>query len=215
MHKRSFKEFLLETSQSITEAPLPDEWDRSIFNDKIPFKTRVEYAKKNAEKLGAGSSRIAFVIPYEGRDTVLKIAKNRKGMAQNGHEVSILTDGYARTLDLFIPIIDYDTESNEPTWIHTERAFKVSKGKFKEFTGGTPNDLVTYARSLREPNNPNYKYYTINPDSEIVANFVDFALSFSENISDYTNLSNWGIYNGKLVIIDAGLSNEILRTMYR
>ena len=71
------KELLLESP------PLPEDWDKDIFNERVPFKTRIEYAKARAEQVGKGSSRVAFVIPYQGRKTVLKVALNAKGMAQN------------------------------------------------------------------------------------------------------------------------------------
>jgi len=36
-----------------------------------------------AKRLGGGSSRVAFLIDYQGRKTILKVAKNNKGLAQS------------------------------------------------------------------------------------------------------------------------------------
>jgi hypothetical protein len=47
------------------------------------------------------------VIDYKGRPTVLKIALNAKGIAQNEVESSLLNDGYLRSLGILIPIIDH------------------------------------------------------------------------------------------------------------
>ena len=57
----------------------------------------------------------------------MKIAKNQKGLAQNSVEADILSDGHASQLGILIPIIDYDEQNREPSWIHTEMAQKASE----------------------------------------------------------------------------------------
>ena len=74
--KMRAKEFTLE-------APLPPDWDKEQLNLRQTFKNRIKYAVSKAQRIGSGSSRVAFIIPYEGRNTVLKVAKNLKGLAQN------------------------------------------------------------------------------------------------------------------------------------
>ena len=70
----------------ISEAPLPPEWDKSVFTPNVAYKKRIDYAVERAHRLGRGSSRTAVEIMYEGRATVLKVAHNIKGMAQNAAE---------------------------------------------------------------------------------------------------------------------------------
>ena len=48
----------------LNEAPLPDNWDKPKFNNGT-FKSMIEYATAMAEKVGSGSSRVAFKIPYK------------------------------------------------------------------------------------------------------------------------------------------------------
>jgi hypothetical protein len=118
----------VRAEEFIQEAPLPDEWEQDQMQVRkgTTFQSRIQYARQMAQRLGTGSSRIAFVIEYQGRPTVLKVAKNRKGLAQNREEASILDDGYLGQLDIVIPLIDYDTESGqEVSWIHTEMAQPV------------------------------------------------------------------------------------------
>lgn len=206
--KLTFKQFLLE-------APLPDDWDKEIYNERNSFAKRINYAKERAKRLGGGSSRVAFKIPYQGRDTVLKVAKNVKGMAQNEHEVDALSDWYLANLGIAIPMIDYDTDSQKPTWIHLEFASKATPSEFKRQTGGMPRDLVAYASKVigRKGNfwgNPD----VINDESEVVQAFVDYAANYDHPLGDYTRLSNWGIFRGRLVIIDIGLSDDIYKTYY-
>ena len=202
-------------SQFLSEAPLPDDWDGSIYNERIPFKTRLAYAKERAKRLGQGSSRVAFVIPYQGRDTVLKIAKNRKGMAQNEAEARILGDGYASRIGIFIPMIDYDTAGDQPTWIHTELAGKVTDQNFVQASGGTLTDLLAYVREQRSGKPSHYgNAKKVDPDSELAQNFYDYVENFDANIDDYSNLSNWGMYEGSPVIIDAGYDDDVAK-LYR
>src|ERR1700749_760360 len=47
------------------------------------FTARLKYCKEHFQRLGAGSSRIVFLLP-DGK--VLKLAKNAKGLAQNNVE---------------------------------------------------------------------------------------------------------------------------------
>jgi hypothetical protein len=70
----------------------------------------IEYATAMSEKVGSGSSRVAFKIPYKGRDTVLKVAKNKKGIAQNKEEMQYLYDDYIQEMGIVIPIIDHDSD---------------------------------------------------------------------------------------------------------
>lgn len=194
---------------------MPDDWDKEIYNERNSFAKRINYAKERAKRLGGGSSRVAFKIPYQGRDTVLKVAKNVKGMAQNEHEVDVLSDWYLANLGIAIPMIDYDTDSQKPTWIHLEYASKATPSEFKRRTGGMPQDLVAYAYKVTGRKggywgNPN----VINGESEVVRAFVDYAYNYDHPLVDYTRLSNWGIFRGRLVIIDIGLSDDIFKTYY-
>lgn len=221
MLKRTFKHYL-------TETPLPDTWDKSIYTDNQAFYKRVDYAKERAKSIGSGSSRVAFVIPYEGRDTVLKIAKNQKGMVQNEEEVSILNDWYLKKLNLFIPIIDYDEKSSAPTWIHVEKANKATNIQFVTETGLQLVDLINYVYYYHKGVNHLSDHYEklfnslqqkINEESELVQSLIDYFGNYdvyndSTKIADYKRIANWGVYNNNLVIIDAGINSDIFSTMY-
>ncbi len=211
---------ILKFSQFLSEAPLPDEWDHAIFSDKIPFARRVAYAKERATRLGSGSSRIAFVIPYQGRDTVLKIAKNRKGMAQNEVEIEMFSDWYAKDLGIFIPMIDYDESSGTPTWLHTELAGKVTDNDFIKSCGGTLSELLRWSEQYTGKIQPSSTRYDkaldekIDENSDLASGFGDYVGNYDANIADYSTLHNWGLWQGQPVIIDAGYNNEIAK-LYR
>lgn len=198
------------------EAPLPDDWDHQVYTPKVSFASKIKYAKERAEKIGSGSSRVAFIIDYQGRKTVLKVAKNPKGIAQNLEEISVLNDYYLKNLQLFIPMIDYDEKNEDhPQWIHTEFAEKCKAADFKKACGGSPSDLMAYAnRYMGKKVGSIGNAHFINPDAEFVEAFVDYAGNYDANLSDYTRLANWGMYQGRPVILDAGFSDEVYTTHY-
>jgi len=210
MTKLTFKEFLGET-------PLPDEWDKSIFSDRVPFAKRVRYAQQMAQKLGAGSSRVAFEIPYQGRRTVLKVAKNSKGIAQNEYEAEVLRDGYASRIGILVPLIDYDEANSSPHWIHVEYATKAKPSDFPKACGGSIQDLVQWVKErlgkkdgwrMGDPNK-------INDESDLAGGLLDLIGNFDMPTGDLARTANWGVFNGRLVIIDAGLSSDIYQVHYQ
>lgn len=209
MARKTFKEYL-------AEAPLPDDWDSAIYNPRIPFAKRVRYAQERAEKAGAGSSRVAFVIPYEGRRTILKVAKNAKGMAQNEVEARTLEDWFLKDLNITIPMIDYDEENDPPTWIHTEFAAKAKDSDFKNATGLKLNDLIDYCLYLsgRERGDRS-KYGNIDEENDLIVSISDLLGNYTHvPVNDFRVLGNWGIYDGRPVIIDMGLDDTVAKQHY-
>lgn len=207
---------------NILESPLPDDWDRGIYSNKTSFAKRIKYAKQKARHIGAGSSRVAFIIQYEGRDTVLKIAKNKKGIAQNAEEVALFEDWYLKKLNITIPMIDYDTEDeNAPTWIHVEKANKATNALFKKIAGMTLEECIDYAELMSGRGGTSYikdkyKNSTI-PDSgnEFLENLIDFVGNYTHiPLGDLRRLANWGEYKGFPVIIDLGLTDTTLKQYY-
>ena len=202
----------------LAEAPLPDDWDSAIYSPHVPFKKRVDYAKQRAEQIGRGSSRVAFIIQYQGRKTVLKIAMNTKGAAQNEAEASLLEDWVVRQTGLAIPLIDYDERSSYPTWIHTEFATKITKQQFLRFSGGASlDDIMKY---LREREGKRWflgDSSKVDTNNEFVADLIDLYGNYSDTIAfeDLVRLANWGVYKNRPVIIDLGATNEVIGNYYK
>lgn len=215
----------------LDEMPLPADWDPSQMRQQgTTFKQRLAYALERAKKLGVGSSRVATVIEYQGRPTVLKIAKNQKGLAQNSVEADILSDGYARQLGILIPIIDYDEQNREPTWVHTEMATKTSEkqlctimkcdnlsqlvsmawsitGKKKYL--GTYQGYVDY---LRQKGKSEQDIETVTEYANMLA---DLNSNFDVELADFGRAANWGLYQGKPTIIDVGFNSNVLNQYYK
>ena len=211
----------------INETPLPSDWDSSKFN--IPsksFKPIIDYALERATKIGTGSSRIAFEVEYEGRPTILKIARNKKGLAQNEVESKMLSDGYIEKMELTIPLIDYDTTNIQPLWIHTEKANKVTEKKLcKLLHCDSLFQLIQMVKSKYEHSNLYTSYYNelkeLNTEEELedLVNLVDNLYSLSKDfniaLGDFQKTNSWGLYKGKPVIIDIGLSMEVYDLHYK
>lgn len=220
----------LANEEIIDEMPLPADWDPQQFSqDKTTFKSRLAYALERAKKLGTGSSRVATVIEYEGRPTVLKIAKNTKGLAQNGVEASILDDGYASQLGILIPLIDYDTENRDPLWIHTEMATKANEKQLCHLMKcDSLNQLVRFADTIAGKYrnqtaqsfienlvNDGKSQQDIDTMSEYANTLADLANSFDVELGDFNRAANWGLYQGKPVVIDVGFNRSVYNQYYK
>lgn len=208
------------TEFNINEAPLPPDWDKQVYSPKTSYKKRIEYAVARAQKLGKGSARTAFIIDYQGRPTVLKVAHNHKGSIQNSEEARILDDGYINQIQVTVPLIDYDKDHPEPTWIHTEMAQKASDKTLSNLIK-TPNlsMLVGYAKHIIQGWNATEQYQMIldhnkgnKDDMETFLSWVDtlqdLHYNFDINLNDFRRAANWGLYNGHPVLIDLGFTTE-------
>lgn len=212
----------------IDEMPLPADWDPAQYGPGTTYKKRLAYALERARKLGTGSSRVATIIEYQGRPTVLKIAKNQKGLAQNSVEAEILSDGYAKQMGILIPIIDYDTQNSEPTWVHTELAQKATEkqlcsimkckslGQLINLANGIlgTHKGVTYQGGvtlLRLEGRSDEDIETATEYADLLATLNN---SFDVKLGDFGRKANWGLYQGKPVIIDVGFNSSVFQKHY-
>lgn len=208
----------------IVETPLPPDWDSSVYTPASSYKQRIDYAVKRAQKMGTGSSRVAFVIEYQGRKTILKVAKNKKGMAQNEAEAALLSDGYLSQMDIAIPIIDYDEQHSQPVWIHTEMAQKATEKQLCSLMKCRKLfDLVYHANGIASGKNMgqfqrDYQSKMSEDDFETFLSYsdklTDLANSFDINISDFARAANWGLFNGEPVVIDLGFTEDVRKNHY-
>ena len=210
----------------INETPLPSDWDSSKFNTSNSFESIVDYALERSKKIGTGSSRIAFEVEYKGRPTILKIAKNEKGLAQNEVESKMLSDGYIEKMELTIPLIDYDTTNIQPLWIHTEKANKVTEKKLcKLLHCDSLFQLIQIVKSKYKHSSLYAHYYNelkeINTEEELddleelIDNLYSLSKDFNIALGDFQKTDSWGLYKGKPVIIDIGLSMEVYDLHYK
>jgi hypothetical protein len=221
----------------VNEAPLPPDWDPAQMDMRQTFGNRLRYALDRARRIGGGSSRVVMTIEYQGRPTALKVAKNAKGLAQNEAEVEILADGYAGRLPIVIPLVDYDRENPRPTWIQTEQARRV-QGRTLMRMLHTPNLrlLLNQARNIlglrpeyMDLNNEQIKkeyfgkanelWQPTQQDWEIFLQYADELAELGSATSiimgDLLSPSNWGVYNGRPVVLDLGFTEDTSKLYMR
>lgn len=204
---------LVKNGDSLFEAPLPPDWDREKFSPRTSFRQMVAYAKERATQVGRGSSRVAFEVPYQGRKTVIKVATGSKGLAQNFEEAHLLDDGHIQQLDIVIPLIDYDTENgNRISWIHTEYAQKLTQNQLERYFGGVRmSDIALFLDYARSGNSRQGLIPDSLHDNEFFQELQDLVINFDIPPMDLARKANWGLYRGKPVIIDLGLTSETIK----
>lgn len=199
----------LVESTILSESPLPPDWDKDIYDPRVPFKTRIEYAKERAQQVGRGSSRVAFKVPYQGRPTVIKIASNRKGMAQNKAEIEMMEDWFVKGLDIVVPMIDYDERSSNPTWIHMEYAPKPTPSQMrKALAGADIGVVIAYLTEFHRGRRPMDILSDETKETAMFEALNDLGGSFSVTLlPDLSRLANWGMHRGVPKIVDIGYTD--------
>ena len=201
----------------------PQGFDLKVFSQIDTFKERINYCNEYLQKLGAGSSRIAYKVDNE---KVLKIAKNQKGIAQNNAEIYGGLDLYP---EIFAQI--YEADYDNDMWLEMELASRATEQDFKDFFGLSSKEVFgvigeIYAYTMNEENTHKtenteklYQELVVNEGSSWFYTMSLFIMDFSPKyIEDLYRFSNWGVVirNGSkhLVIIDNGLSNDVAQQFY-
>lgn len=133
--------------------------------------------------------------------TVLKVALNAKGLAQNSVEHAL-----ANMSPLFADIFDHHPEN---FWITMELAKPITIKELLDYFGLRDPDELYYAliRIRKHPNNPR------------ITEIIDLADKLNLEAVDFEEYDNWGkvMRNGNetLVIVDFGLSTDVYNQYYK
>ena len=216
-----------EQLAAIKDCELLEEIQPTTFSiealNKIPSPTgKVKYCNMTLQRIGAGSARAVFKI---NENAVIKVARNRKGIAQNETEIN-----YAHVSSLFTQI--YKAEENA-TWIIAEYARRAKSQDFVRLTGHNFKfvcefiDLCKsqYARYGRWNPSPQWEEFYEGvmdykvPNWEFFYEINEYLTAFSlEAVGDLKRPSTWGVANRQngeeLVIVDYGLDDEVYSTHY-
>ncbi len=112
----------------------PAGWDMDEFKKLNSFEKRIKYCNTHLAKLGFGSSRIVYKIDDE---KALKLAKNRKGLAQN--ELEIILSNSSNLEGIVAETFDH---SEDNSWLEMELAKELTPDLFKQITGLDWNDYI-------------------------------------------------------------------------
>ena len=200
----------------IDEANYPENFSIKDFKAQRSFAARVRYAKSHLGNISSGSSRVVLGID---KSTVMKIAKNVKGLAQNEAEVDVSNIGY----DIIAEVFDFDDEKY--LYVEMERARKMKKSDWKKLTGWKFNDWMEAFYYYIEDRKGRGRYKHMLPENfeeleetELFSDLVGLLADFGMPSGDLIRVSSWGIVNrhGKdiPVLVDYGLTEDIRREHY-
>jgi mRNA-degrading endonuclease RelE of RelBE toxin-antitoxin system len=213
-------------------ANYPQSFNMDTFKSLNSYNKKIKYCNDNLQRIASGSSRIVYKIDDA---TVLKLAKNQKGLAQNEAETQYRDDMYAP--NIFAEV--YDNDENF-YWIEMQLAKKAKPSDFKRLTGydfKTFQNFVIYSAQQYLPRRsygfsiPS-EYKQLFDSEEFQNNVWDNGDSIFYKVNEYlTNyqiekygdvqrISSWGVVKDKhvatdkLVLIDYGLTDDICNQYY-
>lgn len=168
---------------------------------------RKQYAEKNLKHLSSGSSRIVYLT---SKKTIIKLAKNDKGLAQNKAESNpkMKSKFLNQTLK----------HAKNYAWMETHYLDKITASDFEEMTGLDFNDFGESIRYGLKSVSGNDKEKPENFEkvakSEIYKEMVKIGKKFKLMGGDLARISSWGTKDGRPVLIDAGLTKEVFAEYY-
>ncbi len=172
------------------------------------YNARKKYAERNLEHLSSGSSRIVYLTPAK---TIVKLAKNDKGIAQNEAESN--PEMKSKYLNKIL------SRADNNAWLETCYLEKISEKDFKEMTGLDFEDFgepiryglrkVSDNKDIEKPKN-----FEKVAESDIYKELKDIGEKFKLLPGDMARISSWGEKDGKPVLIDAGLTKDIFDEYY-
>lgn len=211
-----YKDFFPETN--VVPEAYPPTWNLETFKSLKSFSKRVAYCNQHLQRLSSGSGRIAYKIDEE---KVLKLARNEKGIAQNGVERdSYVQDAYG---DIVAKVFEVDPDD---LWIEMELAKKLSPHRFKSLVGADVKDVGMYLQELEHRyHGKQSPFWRVKDEvreqldqNEWVQQVYTLCREVDLVTGDFGKASSFGevTRNGKptVVIIDMGLTNAVYKDHY-
>lgn len=172
------------------------------------YQARKKYAEKNLSHLSSGSSRIVYLTSNK---TIIKLAKNDKGIAQNKAESN------PKMKSKFLnKILNH---ADNYAWIETYYLEKIKIKDFEKMTDLKFNDFCNAIRySLKNVSGNTDKDKPKNFEevskSEIFKEITRIGDKFNLMPGDLVKISSWGSKDNHPVLIDAGLTKEVFTEYY-
>jgi hypothetical protein len=216
---------LFETIHRLNEAAMP-EFNTQTLSSIRSFAGKLKYCKQMlGPTFGSGSSRIIFEIDD---NKVLKLAKNKKGIAQNEFEEETSRYG-SIVVKVFECADDY-------SWLVEENCIPAKEKDFEQILGlpfETYCDLVRYYFNRYCRRGKEVNTYTLSPiecdklinqlynqdEYGFIPRLFNLMGDYQLPCGDLTRISTYGMVNRdgtpEIIVLDSGLSEEILNTYYR
>jgi hypothetical protein len=197
----------------------PVNFDIFSFKNISSYAGKLRYGETHLGKpLGKGSSRVVYRVD---NNKVLKLAKNKKGIAQNEAEINWANDYYFE--DILAKIFDYDRDNSY--WVEMEVAYRVKPNDFRRLWKINFKDLWVYLKNKNDENRSRRPMFHIEPElkeqldnNEYVARLVDFMMNSNSPAGDLSKMNSWGLVHrpegDAIVLIDFGLTNNVYQSYY-
>ena len=210
----------------LTEMAYPVTFSFDEFNRIKSFNGKLKYANDRLKKLSSGSARVVYQIDNE---KVLKIAKNKKGIAQNTIESDY---GLQQMYDIVARV--YEIDDNDNFWLEMELAKKLSPSRFKSIVGLSIDDVEHFLKLYRFTHDPlkyfdsvqnkTYQAYELEfnkltedhpflAELEMMIGNYDFVTGDFGKISSYGEVERDGVPT--VVLIDFGLTSNVWEDFYK
>lgn len=172
------------------------------------YNARKKYAERNLKHLSSGSSRIVYLTPSK---TIIKLAKNDKGIAQNKAEAN--PQMKSKYLNQILSC------AKNFAWCETHYLEKITEKEFEEMTGlkfGDFGDSLRFGLKEVSGNKEAEKPENFEKvsKSDIYKELKDIGEKFKLLPGDLARISSWGTKDGCPVLIDAGLTRDIFDEYY-
>jgi hypothetical protein len=170
------------------------------FKSLETIQERLEYADRRLQKLGEGSSRVAYTLSSR---FAMKIASNELGLIQNEEEVAIYKNASSLLKSIITKIHKYDEQKY--TWIIADlvRPFKSDKELNIAATGH--DDERTRLITLKDITNE----YITNKSPELLQKLYKLRKNNEITFDDIDGYMQWGkAADGRIVLVDYGYSQR-------
>lgn len=201
----------------LEEAVYPEGFNVEEFKALPSFVARMKYVKARLPKIAQGSARAVFAIDDK---TVLKVAMNKKGLAQNKIEAEIgRGSGY--------PVAEVFEVGDQGTWIEMEKATKATPKIFAQLAGvdiNTFSEVIRFwsldhrgmTKGYRKPDA--YDDLVSSGDNDLINATLSLIGDYDMPSGDVGKISSWGVVSkggqSELVLIDYGLTQGVWDDYY-
>ncbi len=172
------------------------------------YAARIKYAEKNLDHLSSGSSRIVYTLP-DG--SILKLAKNDRGLAQNKVE------GNPKMKSAYLNKLIKKAKNH--SWINMQFLDKINEKEFKKMTSVDFEDFgdaILYGLKgvADSPDEEKPKNFAEVSKTKVYKELYKVGKEFKLMPGDMARISSWGTKDNHPVLIDAGLTKEIFDKYY-
>lgn len=209
----NLKEFIIESL--LYEKIRSKRFKMSEFRSLKTHEEILKYAYRNLKEIGQGSSRAVFALSSR---FVLKVAMNKRGIAQNEAELDIYTD--PATKSITSKIIEYDNQYN---WLISELVRPIiNRFEFHDLTGirwfsfTEGIEEAVYEGIEEAINFIRSEHITLDQKS---IEFITAVFTMARNTKilrgDLSRVDHWGkTTNGQVVVLDYGFTENVREKYY-